>query len=797
MQTPASDRDSFVVCRAEDGEQPAAVLGDIAEQQEVQAHPLPVKLREDGPLVCVAVIAVPRGRWEREFQRRSASGRAAMSELAKLRGFAGANAPTDTGGSSMLAGFAVIRAWHFTTSPPASAQASVMMRALKTSHRRSLAVGFLQHCVVESAQCSEPLPLIGEEWRRRAPRQLGGELWRSAMLASLHCATPGPHGLVGARSPVQGTAELSALWSNSVNPKHRGQCFAWPMWTPLARALTAGQWGVDVTAVLPRATLPQVAFPLSLSRRQRAEFVQWSMTNQVSCMPVQSEPDVQVNYLAGGGCVRRFDVAHIVGAIGAMSTARFVDPSVSRLHLKYMFPNKWQIMQRVLDNSGFIHPSRNAVERGRFRLDCASMLLWREWYATHGPLFRYVAFDASPQQPGIEVFCTVERVFKRSNVMGIPASAIPFSAVIQRRLPLATLGQGRAGLPDKVQSHVHQTWLDYGHSPEALRNAFEDVRQCLSDMGTEWGIGGYADIVDVYLRRRGFTVPAAGFAATAPSHLFPRALEVPGPQHIIDGIIKDSLAQIPWWPAWVKSSKVIAQFLHSCAHRDKLAEVLRMRCTLEQEELSSAVNSLRTGIDKFAHWRWKTLDAVTRGLIDKEVAVRLSCGALAGPESLGLRDGAVASAVMQAATTDAMWEQTKAIKHIIGPLMALAAWIRGCACHEHLCKANISVSCVWKGCRAWEFASKLHSVREDIAALREMLTPGQFGQSVLTADVQEAMTRTLAGVVSKLQWVHQAPYLVWQVRKRRNGIGWESWLCFSDPWLCFGWRFTCVHPLVQ
>ena len=100
--------------------------------------------------------------------------------------------------------------------------------------------------------------------------------------------------------------------------------------------------------------------------------------------------------------------------------------------------------------------------------------------------FRYLAYDASPQR-GIELFATVERV--------VTVDACGNTVLVrERRLPLVTLGHGRASLSDKIQAHVYQTWLEYGSRLKHLRRANVVVRQCLSDMGTELGLVDAADV---------------------------------------------------------------------------------------------------------------------------------------------------------------------------------------------------------------------------------------------------------------------------------------------------------------
>ena len=127
------------------------------------------------------------------------------------------------------------------------------------------------------------------------------------------------------------------------------------------------------------------------------------------------------------------------------------------------------------------------LHRARVRLDVAAMLFHRWQFAQDKrQLLRYIAYDASPQR-GVEIFVAVERIIY---VDAFGANA----AVRDRRLPLVTLGHGRCSLPDKVQAHIHQTWLDYGPTMSYLTRANSAVRQCLSDQGTEFAIADDADV---------------------------------------------------------------------------------------------------------------------------------------------------------------------------------------------------------------------------------------------------------------------------------------------------------------
>ena len=89
--------------------------------------------------------------------------------------------------------------------------------------------------------------------------------------------------------------------------------------------------------------------------------------------------------------------------------------------------------------------------------------------------------------------------------------------------------------------------------------------------------------------------------------MFPYAMQVPGPQHILDTILQDAVDRLSWWHAWESDAKCVAQWLHAKSHR----AFLQSRLAGHAADMAQALD---VGCDKFAYWRWKTLFAVTRDL---------------------------------------------------------------------------------------------------------------------------------------------------------------------------------------
>ena len=380
-------------------------------------------------------------------------------------------------------------------------------------------------------------------------------------------------------------------------------------------------------------------------------------------------------------------------------------------------------------------PSRQTLQRARVRLDVAAMLCHRSlWQRECRRVFRYVAYDASPQH-GVEVFATVERV------LTLPANAAAPS-VHERRLPLVTLGHGRFTLADKLQAHVHQTWLDYGPRARTVRRANLVVRQCLSDMGTEFSLADAPDVTHECVRG----VERGGQG----DWLYPFALQVPGLQHLLDTIVKDGLERVTWWSAWEGQAKAVCQWVHSRARREFLQSRLQGCST-------GVLESLTAGCDRFVEWRWKTLANVTRDLSRMQDALRLATRTLRTSD-FSSRDSVHVQLFLTAVQSDTFWMQSSALGTFVKPVSAFSAWVRGCPCHEAECLARGDFRCSWKGCRARDLSQRVRSFLDELLSLRCGHVPDQC------ADLHAAFTRTLAVAHLKFSWVDDLPFFIWQVR---------------------------------
>ena len=142
-----------------------------------------------------------------------------------------------------------------------------------------------------------------------------------------------------------------------------------------------------------------------------------------------------------------------------------------------------------------------------------------------------------------------------------------------------------------------------------VRAACLDVRQIVSDMGTELGICDYPDVVGQFLPVGEGTSRAPASVAPAPAQpgqpvltvqpfLYPLALVVPGVQHLCDNAIKDMVQRLPFWPVWQAQAKAVCQWLAKRGHRT----FLQARLPAAAAATPAWKRDLERAPDRFAHW---------------------------------------------------------------------------------------------------------------------------------------------------------------------------------------------------
>ena len=124
---------------------------------------------------------------------------------------------------------------------------------------------------------------------------------------------------------------------------------------------------------------------------------------------------------------------------------------------------------------------------------------------------------------------------------------------------------------------------------------------------------------------------------------------------------------------------------------------------------------------------------------------------------LSSRDGVQAQMFLTSGQSPLFWQQCHALEALARPVATFSGWLRGCARHGAESMSPACASCPWKGCRARELAQRVKVFVAEPALLRDVVTAPEHGWT------HYAVTRMLVVAEMKLSWVHDLPFIIWQV----------------------------------
>ena len=589
-----------------------------------------------GPVTVAVLIGQRQGRWWRELNGSCKASKAALKLVSAAASQSGAVAAAQAEASDIVVGVAAIRGWRCVHDAASDDRTYALMKASADFHRQRSGQRCLEHMVVAAAvlQRHDDRFMVAPVSCDTLPADVAGpklmqHLTSTSQVMVLSTGRDrGQSKSIGQLMSEWGAA-FGADWNVSV---------AWPVTSLLAVALASGQWPGDVSVRFRRGQPSDSTMAPVLPSAKALRHFMAAEVGDVK--PPQSAPASGSKvWDTRRGAVRRYNPKHIVDSLRAGADLRS-QAKLKRTLLasfRWFYPKTWKAKLASAEVQLKDAPHAATLRRSIVRLDWAAMLARRQWYKKNGPTFRYIAYDASPQRQH-EFFVTVERVVRKSSLeQAVGVGQRP--AVEARILPLCVLGFGRMGLAEKLQTHVHQVWLEYGPAVDDVRSANLDVRQCLSDMGTEFAIADANDVVAECLGQQSEDLGDAG-------RLYPLALTVPGPQHIIDVSLQRGLQALQWWPAWQRSAKVVCQWMRPANHRLALEDRIQ-QLGGDPDVVAARKRALGSGCNAFAAWRWKTLVLVTKDLQRMKDAVCAAISTVRSAKDLSSRDGGQAAFLLE------------------------------------------------------------------------------------------------------------------------------------------------------
>ena len=726
--------------------------------QRTFLHTVESQPGKHGRPIVVALIATREGRWFELMCGDDAAARSASDKLVaqssltdKMEDYL-----DDARHDSWLIGFAVLQSWRL-ASVSCNPLVSCLRAMLSRHHARSSSLHYLEHDVLSVCALPSPIALDRDPHASDA-MDLGQHCYTIAKTVVPSFVRGGCGSAFSRRSYVSVGSVLDDWYTSYRITRH---VYAWPATYTVALSLCCGELPADVTALVPRDARRSWRPPVLPPRQFRRD-----LARTPGCVGDHLMYEVVTDAVQSGGTSAarkpRHSTSDLLNAVefgcDLKDQRKFRDAAAKAL--RFFYPHDWKCRMQRVSGSGSGAPSGNLLQRSRVRMDVAAMLWHRSW-SWQRALYRYVSMDASPQMSkSHEVFISAERVIERSALVGQRFQDVSSDDVSVRMLPIATLGQGKTSLSDKVEAHVHQTWCDYGPSVASVRVACHSVRQVLTDMGVEFGLADVPDVLASCIPTKCKVVSASGGCESA-SHLFPYALQVPGLLHILDWVVRETVQSLPWWPVWQSKAKRILQYCHSNNHRALLRQRVNV---LVGDKLRAAqlAKTLVRATGRFAKWRWKTLMGAVLDLARVRDAVQ--CVARGTPnfqKEFSIRDGRAASALHASCLEDSTWTRASVIAFLIKHPMELMNWVQGCDCHESELLEGKTIHCCFKGCRAPGLWRRIQKALADMKAQRDSLSSTMFA-GVDVSDVSHALSRAMVCLRMKLQWVNELPYLVWQ-----------------------------------
>merc|ERR1712023_42312 len=169
------------------------------------------------------------------------------------------------------------------------------------------------------------------------------------------------------------------------------------------------------------------------------------------------------------------------------------------------------------------------------------------------------------------------------------------------------------------------------------------------------------------------------------SHMFPKALRIPGTRHILYGILEETLQNCMLFPEFQASVKVVSRVFRNSRKRDYIQEEFK---TSKGNHLNSsdilAIKSLRKGVADFIDWRWTSFHRTLEDIQRMSIVIHFVFKEM--PEKqfkvvVPKSDRDRASAALRNDVAKFM-EFSKTFYLFSKPINDFSTWVTGCDCHE-------------------------------------------------------------------------------------------------------------------
>ena len=270
---------------------------------------------------------------------------------------------------------------------------------------------------------------------------------------------------------------------------------------------------------------------------------------------------------------------------------------------------------------------------------------------------------------------------------------------VHRFIPMG-LGSGASSLDHKARA-IARAVLSETQSAPALRAALGQVVSVTTDLGTEAGLADMCglslqEIVPSWVGSESelqFDCEAGDQAGVAMERqdgdfdefFLPRAISIPGLNHIISNMCSDCNKTLEGWDSWLSDFREVVALLHYPHLRRRY-----VAACLKGTRHSWMEDFFKVGVEKFADWRWGSTVSVLEKLLPLRKYLQPTwdpvkfnaqehVGADEAPGSV--REEADVSALTAAIRSNKFWGFGSMIFLLNSVGTRFASWAEGCACH--------------------------------------------------------------------------------------------------------------------
>ncbi|CAE7253642.1 unnamed protein product, partial [Symbiodinium necroappetens] len=430
----------------------------------------------------------------------------------------------------------------------------------------------------------------------------------------------------------------------------------------------------------------------------------------------------------------RFDIATMVSSLAAAMHLR------NRTELRSTVQNIVESLFSPIDFDSTVWekiPSGPTLSRSQLLIDAALCGYMRERFSQHDFVL-YLLADSSPQA-GHDYLLSTAVMIRRDELQKCADAAKYMRAswddfvsayknddhnkmkdiatsrqlhgctlksciLTHRLLPMA-MGSGASGLDHKASALARSLFAETQSLPD-LQRVLSQVVSFTTDMGTEFSI---ADMAGLTLKEilpswasegqleRDFddceAEPLPPQAqADSEGYFLPRAITVPGLNHVIDNMLSDMNQAFSCWDSWIGEFKPLVALLHHTHLRQRFVATC-----LKDTRHSWMQRHFETGVPQYADWRWGTTVLVLQRLLplrrllqsawDPNRYESVECHEAAGaPENPAAQDAradakADVQQVTRAIRSDWFWNFASMVFHLNSANTEFLSWVEGCPCH--------------------------------------------------------------------------------------------------------------------